>query len=377
MAAKILCVAGARPNFMKIAPLLAAFRGAKNFEARLVHTGQHYGETLSKIFFEELAIPRPDVELEVGSGSHAQQTAEIMKRFEEVVLREQPQAVLVVGDVNSTTACALVASKVRLERPFSSSLGQRSRPLVIHVEAGLRSFDNDMPEEINRKVVDAISDLLFVSDPIGVELLAKENVADPRRVFFVGNVMIDTLLGAREKAAKSTIRQELGVQGGPYGIVTLHRPSNVDDPEALARLLTTLDRVAERVRLVFPVHPRTRQKLLGLGQRFDESRWTLVDPCGYIDFLDLTANAALVLTDSGGIQEETTVLGVPCITLRENTERPCTINQGTNQLVGTNPDAILAAVGRALSGTVEKRVPPLWDGRSAERIRDVLDRVFA
>lgn len=377
MAAKILCVAGARPNFMKIAPLLAAFRGAKNFEARLVHTGQHYDAKLSKIFFEELAIPRPDVELEVGSGSHAQQTAEIMRRFEEVIIREQPQAVLVVGDVNSTTACALVASKLRLERPFRCRFGERSRPLVIHVEAGLRSFDNDMPEEVNRKVVDAISDVLFVSDPIGMELLAKENVADPERVFFVGNVMIDTLLGAKEKAAKSTIRQELGVAGEPYGVVTLHRPSNVDDPAALGRLLTTLDRIAERVRLVFPVHPRTRQKLESMGHRFDDARWKVVDPCGYIDFLDLTANATLVLTDSGGIQEETTVLGVPCVTLRENTERPCTIDQGTNQLVGTDPAAILAAVERALAGTVEKRVPPLWDGRSAERIRDVLDRVFA
>jgi UDP-N-acetylglucosamine 2-epimerase (non-hydrolysing) len=377
MAAKILCVAGARPNFMKIAPLLAAFRDAKSFEARLVHTGQHYDEKLSKIFFEELAIPRPDVELEVGSGSHAQQTAEIMRRFEEVVVREQPQAVLVVGDVNSTTACALVASKIRLDRPFRSSLGERTRPLVIHVEAGLRSFDNDMPEEINRKVVDAISDLLFVSDPIGMELLAKENVSDPERVFFVGNVMIDTLLGAKEKAAKSTIRQELGVSGAPYGVVTLHRPSNVDDPAALGRLLTTLDRVAERVRLVFPVHPRTRQKLAAMGHAFDEGRWKVVDPCGYIDFLDLTANASLVLTDSGGIQEETTVLGVPCVTLRENTERPCTIDQGTNRLVGTDPSAILDAADRALAGAVEKRVPPLWDGKSAERIRDVLERVFA
>ena len=376
MTAKVLCVAGARPNFMKIAPLLAAFRSAKTFEARLVHTGQHYDAKLSKIFFEELAIPRPHVELEVGSGSHAQQTAEIMKRFEEVVLREQPQAVLVVGDVNSTTACALVASKIRLEKPFRCRFGERTRPLVIHVEAGLRSHDNDMPEEINRKVVDAISDLLFVSDPIGVELLAKENVSDPERVFFVGNVMIDTLLGAKEKAARSNIRQELGLCNAPYGVVTLHRPSNVDDPANLESLLRTLDGIASRVKLVFPVHPRTRQKLEAMGMTFHEDRWKVVDPCGYIDFLDLTANATLVLTDSGGIQEETTVLGVPCITLRENTERPCTIDQGTNQLVGTDPAAIVAAVDRALSGAVAKRVPPLWDGKSAERIRDILERVF-
>ena len=376
MAAKILCVAGARPNFMKIAPLLAAFREAKHFEARLVHTGQHYDAKLSKIFFEELAIPRPDVELEVGSGSHAQQTAEVMKRFEPVLEAEQPQAVLVVGDVNSTIACALVAAKFRLKVPFTTSFGVRTRPLVIHVEAGLRSHDDDMPEEINRKLVDAISDLLFVSDPIGMELLAKENVSDPARVHFVGNVMIDTLLGAKEKAAQSTIREEFGVKNRPYAVVTLHRPSNVDDPENLRRLIETLDAIGDRVRLVFPVHPRTRQKLEASGLVFDEARWKVVDPCGYIDFLDLTANAALVLTDSGGIQEETTVLGVPCITLRENTERPCTIDQGTNTLVGTDPAAILRAVERALSGTVEKRVPPLWDGKSADRIREILDRIF-
>ena len=362
---------------MKIAPLLAAFREAKNFEARIVHTGQHYDEKLSKIFFEELAIPRPHVQLEVGSGSHAQQTAEIMRRFEAVLEDEQPQAVLVVGDVNSTIACALVAAKFRLRESFQSSVGERTRPFVIHVEAGLRSHDNDMPEEINRKLVDAISDFLFISDPIGVELLAKENISDPARVHFVGNVMIDTLLGAKEKAAQSTIRDEFGIKDRAYGVVTLHRPSNVDNAENLRGILETLDQVASQVQLVFPVHPRTKSKLAAMGMTFEESRWKLVEPCGYIDFLDLTANAAVVLTDSGGIQEETTVLGVPCITLRENTERPCTITHGTNTLTGTDPAAIFAAVKLALEGRVPKRIPPLWDGKSAERIRDILDAVFA
>ncbi len=377
MVAKVLCVAGARPNFMKIAPLLAAFRDATRFQARLVHTGQHYDAKLSGIFFDELGIPRPDIELGVGSGSHAQQTASIMASFEPVLDAEQPEGVLVVGDVNSTIACALVAAKFRLQRPFRCSVGERARPLVIHVEAGLRSHDDDMPEEVNRKLVDAISDLLFVSDPSGVALLAKENVSDPARVHFVGNVMIDTLLGAKERAAQSKVLDVLGVRGKPYGVVTLHRPSNVDDPVNLRRLLEVLDRVGERVSLVFPVHPRTRQRLAAMGVALDEARWKVVEPFGYLDFLDLTANAAVVLTDSGGIQEETTVLGVPCITLRENTERPCTVSDGTNQVVGTEPAAIAAAVEHALSGAIGKRVPPLWDGKSAARIRDVLETVFA
>ena len=376
MAFTILCVAGARPNFMKIAPLLRAFGARPELRPRLVHTGQHYDEKLSKIFFEDLAIPRPDVELAVGSGSHAAQAAEIMRRFEPVLEQEQPQAVLVVGDVNSTIACALVTAKWQLQKPFATKAGPRRRPLIIHVEAGLRSFDDDMPEEVNRKLTDCISDLLFVSDPAGMENLRREGVPD-ERVFYVGNVMIDTLLSARERAMASTILEDLGVEPRGYGLVTLHRPSNVDDPATLRALLTCLDEVAKDVRLLFPVHPRTRSRLEALGIKLDPARWLLTEPIGYIDFLKVTAMARVVLSDSGGVQEETTVLGVPCVTLRENTERPVTISQGTNVLAGTRPENILASYRAALARAGTKRVPALWDGQSADRIADILVRVAA
>ncbi len=378
MATKILCVAGARPNFMKIAPLLRAFRARPDqFCARLVHTGQHYDEKLSKIFFEDLAIPRPDLELEVGSGSHAQQTAEIMRRFEPILQAEQPEAVLVVGDVNSTIGCAIVCAKHFVPRPFRYRGHPRRRPVMIHVEAGLRSFDDDMPEEINRRLTDTISDLLYVSDPAGVDNLRREGIADDR-VVFVGNVMIDTLLAAKDKAMASGVLGSLGLAERRYGLVTLHRPSNVDDAKALGALLDTIDRIGKQhdLKMVFPVHPRTRQRLKDSGLSPDPARFTLCDPLGYLDFMKLQACARLVLTDSGGVQEETTVLGVPCVTLRENTERPCTISEGTNLLAGTEPAAILKAADQALAMKAGGRVPRMWDGKSAERIADHLAGVF-
>jgi UDP-N-acetylglucosamine 2-epimerase (non-hydrolysing) len=383
MATKILCVAGARPNFMKIAPLMRVLGRNPRFAARLVHTGQHYDDKLSKVFFEDLAIPKPDLELEIGSASHAQQTAEIMRRFEPVLQAEQPHAVLVVGDVNSTIGCALPTAKFFLERPFHARLDgrdaparERRRPLVIHVEAGLRSRDDDMPEEINRKLTDAISDLLFVTDPAGMENLAREGVP-ASRVFFVGNVMIDTLLAARERAMQSPILEQLGVRAREYALITLHRPSNVDDPRQLATLLATIEESAGALPLVFPVHPRTRARLHAAGLQPDAARWKLIEPLGYLDFLKLTASARIVLTDSGGVQEETTVLGVPCVTLRENTERPVTISEGTNFLAGTEPASVRAHVAQALAASMTGRVPRFWDGRSAERIDEILSWVFA
>ncbi|HET9627009.1 MAG TPA: UDP-N-acetylglucosamine 2-epimerase (non-hydrolyzing) [Kofleriaceae bacterium] len=371
---RILCVAGARPNFMKIAPVLRAFARDPRFEARLVHTGQHYDARLSQVFFEELAIPRPDIELEVGSGTHAAQTAEVLRRFEPVVEREQPHGVLVVGDVNSTIACALAASKLVLRAPFRAFGQLRKRPLVIHVEAGLRSRDLDMPEEINRILTDAISDVLFVSEPAGMANLAREGVAAERAIL-VGNVMIDTLVAARDRAASSRVLDELGVREAGYALVTLHRPSNVDDVAGLARLLATLDGLG--VRLVFPVHPRTRQRMAAAGLALDPARWVVCEPLGYLDFLRLQAAAQVVFTDSGGVQEETTVLGVPCITLRDNTERPITCEQGTNQVVGTEPAAIAAAFARIDDVRRARRVPDLWDGQSAERIVAALAQVLA
>jgi UDP-N-acetylglucosamine 2-epimerase (non-hydrolysing) len=372
---KILCVAGARPNFIKIAPLMRAFGAHPGFVPRLVHTGQHYDAKLSQVFFVELGIPKPDLELEVGSASHAAQTAEIMRRFEPVLAAEQPQAVLVVGDVNSTIGCALVTAKFFLAEPFAFRGAPRRRPVMIHVEAGLRSRDDDMPEEINRKLTDAISDLLYVSDPAGMDNLRAEGVAE-ERMAFVGNVMIDTLHAAKAQAMRSPVLEQLGVSPRGYGLVTLHRPSNVDDPNALVPLLDVLDELARDVKLVFPVHPRTRARLDAMGHRLDPGRWLLTDPFGYLDFLKLMAEARIVLTDSGGVQEETTVLGVPCVTLRENTERPVTISEGTNHLAGTDPAAIRRHVADALARVPDGRVPRFWDGKAAERIADHLAGVL-
>jgi UDP-N-acetylglucosamine 2-epimerase (non-hydrolysing) len=358
---RIVSIAGARPNFMKIAPIVGALaRRPGEFESVLVHTGQHYDEKMSEVFFDELGIPRPDLNLNVGSGSHAQQTAAVMAAFEPVLLSQPVDLVLVVGDVNSTIACALVAAK----------LGVR----VAHVEAGLRSFDRTMPEEVNRVLTDQISDLLFTTEEQALDNLTREGI-DPSRVHFVGNVMIDTLLAHRERARSTRVHASVGVEPGGYGLMTLHRPSNVDDTTAFERLMQGVEVVATSVPIVFPVHPRTRpavSRSTTASSLIAGGRLRLVDPLGYLDFIGLMERARIVLTDSGGVQEETTILGVPCLTLRENTERPVTISHGTNQLVGTNPAAIAAAWARSGDTARKNGGPPLWDGRAAERIVDVL-----
>jgi len=361
---KIICVCGARPNFMKIAPVIRALKARGAFRILLVHTGQHYDENMSALFFDQLHIPRPDINLEVGSASHAAQTAEIMKRFEPVVLDFQPHYVMVVGDVNSTLACGLTAVKLGVK--------------LAHVEAGLRSFDRTMPEEINRLLTDAISDLLFVTEPSGIDNLKKEGI-DAAKVHFVGNVMIDTLLAHREKARASDILRRLNLQPRTFGVITLHRPPNVDDPHNLAAIVKAFDEIQKEIKLVFPAHPRTRKNLqkTGLTERLESMKnLLLIEPVGYLDFLCLMSNAALVMTDSGGIQEETTILGVPCMTLRKNTERPVTITHGTNRLVPLTTEGILRVFAEIKkTGFLSKPAQPqLWDGRAAQRIADILAR---
>jgi UDP-N-acetylglucosamine 2-epimerase (non-hydrolysing) len=358
---KILNVVGARPNFMKIAPLMAEYGRHEKIHAILVHTGQHYDEIMSKLFFSELSIPEPDVNLEVGSGSHAVQTAEIMKRFEPVLINYKPDVVVVVGDVNSTIACGLVAVK----------LGAR----LVHVEAGLRSGDRTMPEEINRLLTDSISDLLFCTEQSGVDNLLAEGIS-ARKIHLVGNVMIDTLNKNIQKARESNILSVLNLNGNDFAVLTLHRPSNVDDPVIFGRILDALTIIQNDMPVIFPIHPRTRKNLVScsLGKRLEEMPgFRLTDPLGYLDFLKLMSNAKVVLTDSGGIQEETAILNIPCLTLRENTERPITTEIGTNQIVGTDPTAIIQAYNRAVNGAWRKSVlPPLWDGCAAERIVRIL-----
>ncbi len=353
---KIINVCGARPNFMKIAPLMHAYKAAGGFTPILVHTGQHYDDKMNHWFFNDLQIPPPDINLEVGSASHAVQTANIMKGFEAVMLEHQPDAVLVVGDVNSTVACALVASKLCVP--------------VIHVEAGLRSGDRTMPEEINRLVTDTLSDLLFVTEPSGVENLKREGIPESK-IHFAGNVMIDTLHKFQARAEESKILDSLELSKKAYAVLTLHRPSNVDDPETFERLLSVIDEIQSEMPVIFPMHPRTRANTKGtpVGNRMEGMQnLRLIEPLGYLDFLQLTTHAACVLSDSGGIQEETTILGVPCLTLRENTERPVTIDEGTNQLVGSDPDKIRKAFRRAIDNPPKGKIPHLWDGRAAERI---------
>lgn len=411
---KIMSVVGARPNFMKVAPIVAAVDnhnarrskelaerdGAKEFPPLkhvLVHTGQHYDEAMSGSFFKDLGLPAPDVHLGVGSGSHAAQTAEIMKRFEAVLLDHQPDVVLVAGDVNSTVACALVTAKAAFD-------DEGTRPLIAHVEAGLRSFDRSMPEEINRILTDHLSDLLFVTEPSGLRNLAQEGIA-AEKVFFAGNTMIDSLVACRERAERSDVLERLGLRGRsgvacpqgtviPYALLTLHRPANVDRRHALACILDGLEEVVKERTVIFPAHPRTRSRIeaFGLDRYFDWSSVShpgsppanktgsagilLTGPQGYLDFLCLMSHACLVITDSGGIQEETTCLGVPCVTVRENTERPVTITEGTNVLAGVQPGGIRDAIESQLQGRRKGSIPEKWDGRAAERIVSILASKF-
>jgi UDP-N-acetylglucosamine 2-epimerase (non-hydrolysing) len=358
---KLICVAGARPNFMKVAPLLTLLRRDRHFTAVLVHTGQHYDDELSGQFFRDLELPAPDHHLCVGSGSHAQQTAEVMKRFEPVVTAERADCVVVVGDVNSTMAAAVVA--VKLQVP------------VFHVEAGLRSFDRSMPEEINRLVTDAISDVLLVTEESGRRNLLNEGIPETR-IHEVGNLMIDSLRQRVAAARQSDILGRLCLIGRPFGLVTLHRPSNVDHTEQLNEILGALAEISQEVPLIFPVHPRTRSHLDRM-QFVRSANVTILNPLGYLDFLCLMSHSSVVLTDSGGVQEETTALGVPCLTLRDNTERPVTIEQGTNTLAGTRRSTILAAWNKMRERPKAGRIPPLWDGIAAERCLKVIRNYFA
>ncbi|PDW02021.1 non-hydrolyzing UDP-N-acetylglucosamine 2-epimerase [Candidatus Viridilinea mediisalina] len=356
---QILHVVGARPNFMKVAPVLRALRAYPEVTQRLVHTGQHYDAAMSEVFFSQLELPAPDVNLGVGSGSHAVQTAQVMLRFEETVLAMHPDLVLVYGDVNSTVAASLVCAK----------LGIR----VGHVEAGLRSFDRTMPEEINRLVTDQIADLLFTPSADGDRNLLREGV-DPAKIHLVGNVMIDTLvrLLPQAEAGWPALRARLGL-GTRYGLVTLHRPSNVDEPVMLAQILATLGELASELPLLFPIHPRTRRRIAEQGLAAQAARLHLCEPLGYLEFLALQAHAQLVISDSGGVQEETTYLRVPCLTVRANTERPVTVDVGSNQLVGQDMARLRAGAEAVLRGAHRMgAIPPLWDGRAGERIAAVL-----
>ena len=406
---KVLLVAGARPNFMKIASIVDAIATHNRLCRKplihpvLVHTGQHYGEQMSRSFFRDLGMPQPDVELEVGSASHAHQTAEIMKRFEPCLIQQAPDALLVVGDVNSTVACSLVASKIS----YPSSGFGRTRPLIAHVEAGLRSFDRSMPEEINRILTDVLSDLLFVSEPSGVENLLREGTSR-KKIHRVGNTMVDTLLKHRKSAMKSSILSQLGLdfesvpQGKPephtkrkqnrrrrtcidYAVVTLHRPSNVDRRRTFQVILEALSEIAQVIPVFFPVHPRTTKQIREYGfekyfsidaklqaRDWQRARIQAIEPLGYLDFLCLMSNARLVLTDSGGIQEETSVLGIPCVTLRENTERPVTLTEGTNVLAGTDKARIVKCALRQMRLAGKPNRPRYWDGKTGERIVKIL-----
>jgi UDP-N-acetylglucosamine 2-epimerase (non-hydrolysing) len=393
MAFKILSVVGARPNFMKIAAICEAIKtfnslaAAEEIRHVLVHTGQHYDTNMSDSFFNDLELPKPDLSLGVGSASHSVQTARIMERFENVILNERPHVVLVVGDVNSTVACALVAKKTwcRKERESGEFI-----PRLAHVEAGLRSFDRTMPEEINRIVTDSIADYLFTTEESANQNLLHEGIQE-KRIFFVGNVMIDTLLRHRSKAQESTILHDLQLADGrgvkPYAILTLHRPTNVDDKAVFARMLDAFLEISKCMPLIFPAHPRTLKRIQDddLGDYFVDHvvqgpepwdsrvRIRLVPPLGYLDFLNLMSEAKVVLTDSGGIQEETTILKVPCITLRESTERPVTLDQGTNVLVGSSPEMIFSEFNRlSRNGHRPVPCPRYWDGHAAKRIVKVL-----
>ena len=359
---KIINVVGARPNFMKVAPIVAAMKGReREFAPLLVHTGQHYDADMSDAFFRDLHLPAPDIHLGVGSAPRDQQIAAVEERFAPVLAKEKPDWVIVVGDVNSTLACARAAKKLAIK--------------VAHVEAGLRSYDVSMPEEANRVETDRIADLLLIPSADAEDNLRAEGIS-PERILFVGNVMIDSLYQQLERSRQSPIRDQLGLTERNYAVLTLHRPANVDDPIVFGRILTALETITEKLPVVFPVHPRTRKTIasLGLQDRIEKMKGLrLIEPLGYLDFLSLYSGSCLVLTDSGGIQEETTQLGIPCLTLRENTERPITVTMGTNKIVGTDTDRIIAAASAALAETPRARVSiPLWDGHTAERILEAL-----
>jgi len=356
---KVISVVGARPNFIKVAPILSAMQAyGETFQSVLVHTGQHYDYQMSRLFFEDLEMPDPDELLNVGSGTHAEQTAHVMLAFEPVVLKHRPDWVIVVGDVNSTLACALVCAKLDVR--------------LAHVEAGLRSGDRSMPEEINRLLTDQLADLLFTPSRDGDANLLREGIP-PAKIHFVGNVMIDTLVKMLPRALQRPVLDRLGLESGGYLLVTLHRPSNVDQPETLLEILQALDEIGQDCPVIFPVHPRTRQQIDLLGNSWQPHHIRLLEPLGYLDFLALEYSARLVLTDSGGIQEETCYLGVPCLTLRPSTERPVTLHAGMNRLVASRRQAILHAVRTAqLDRKTDHQPPELWDGQTARRIVQVL-----
>jgi len=368
---KIIIVAGARPNFMKIAPICERIKEKKSLFPKLVHTGQHYDPKMSKVFFEDLGIPSPDINMEIGSCSHAVQTAKIMEGFEKILISEKPDLTLVVGDVNSTIACALTSVKMGIS--------------VGHVEAGLRSFDRSMPEEINRVLTDSISEILFTTEPSGKVNLLKEGIPSGK-IFFVGNPMIDSLFEHWETAKKSCILEKMKLNEKEFGLITLHRPSNVDHREKFGGILKGLQQVSKKIPLIFPCHPRTLKNIQlfeingfvnGSGKGAHHSGITLIEPLGYIDFLKIMGAARIVFTDSGGIQEETTILGVPCLTLRDNTERPITISEGTNKLISSDANSIELESLKVLE-TPFSHSPKieLWDGKAGKRIVDILENIL-
>ena len=361
MKLKIYLIVGARPNFMKSAPLIRELhKHDDKFVTKLIHTGQHYDKNLSQLFFDQLKMPKPDLYLGVGSGSHAEQTAKIMIGLEQIFSGDHPDLVVVFGDVNSTLATAIVAAKLNIK--------------LSHVEAGLRSFDNTMPEEINRIVTDRLSDLLFVTEQSGLDNLVHEGV-DKSKIFFTGNIMIDSLVANMDFARKSDILYKLGLKSREYVAVTMHRPANVDTPEMLKKLVHVLTEISGKIPVIFPCHPRTMKNLqaFGFADLTDGDRLKITEPLGYIDFLKIQSEARFVLTDSGGVQEETTFLKIPCLTLRENTERPVTVDIGSNTLIGLHPDKIIPAADKILSGQYKSgNIPELWDGRTAGRIVKIL-----